>query len=295
VDVALVTCLELPEPDPDAAPLARALRDAGISAELRAWDDPAVDWSEARLTVLRSSWNYPRRHRAFLRWAARAAAVSELWNPLPVVRWNTHKGYLLELARHGVPVAPTVLLERGSSATLDSVRREQGWDEVVVKPAVSAASFKTRRATPGRGDGGEAHLQELLAERDVLVQRYLDSVEDHGERALVLVDGALTHAVRKSPRFEGQSESVSACAVNVSGAEAALARRALAVVPAPLLYARVDLAPGAGGEPLLMELELVEPSLFFAQSKAALARFVAGLRRRLDASPADRLSARAPA
>jgi glutathione synthase/RimK-type ligase-like ATP-grasp enzyme len=157
---------------------------------------------------------------------------------------------------------------------------------VVIKPAVSAASFRTRRFARSMREAGEAHLSALARERDVLVQEYLPSVEDHGERALVWIDGALTHAIRKTPRFEGDAESVSTAAVNISDAEAALAERAMAVamtrLDSPLLYGRVDVAPGPRGQPVLMELELIEPSLYFRQSRYALERFVAGVRRRLD-------------
>lgn len=281
VDVALVSCRTLPEPDPDAAPLSAALAAAGIESEVVPWDGPAEDWSHARLTVLRSSWNYPQHHDAFLAWAEATARVTELWNPLPVVRWNSYKGYLLELERRGVPVAPTVLLRRGSTASLEAVLAGRGWTDVVIKPAVSAASYRTLRVGAGERRAGQRHLAELVAERDVLVQRYLPSVEDHGERALVWIDGKLTHAVRKSPRFDGEDESVSG-AVPISPDEAALARRAVEVAPGPILYARVDVAPGPAGRPVVMELELIEPSLFFPQSPAALERFVAAIRRRLE-------------
>ncbi len=281
--VALASCRELPEPDPDAAPLALALRAAGIEAAVLAWDDPRADWSRAPLTVLRSTWNYPTRRAEFLAWAERAAATSDLWNPLPVVRWNTHKAYLLELERQGVPIAPTLLLPRGSTVTLDEVLGPRGWREVVLKPAVSAASRGTRRFGPREADAGEQHLRRLLEDHDVLLQRYLPSVEGHGERALVWIDGELTHAVRKRPRFEGEDESVSTASVPISPAEARLARRVIETVGHPLLYARVDVAPGALDEPLLMELELVEPSLFFLQCPPALERFVAAIRLRLEA------------
>ncbi len=281
MDVALVSCVELPEPDPDAAPLAEALAAAGIHAQVLAWDDEAADWSRARLTVLRSAWNYPLRPEAFAAWAEHAASVSTLWNPLHVVRWNLHKRYLLELERRGVPVAPTCLVPRGSDRALRAVLAERGWDDVVVKPAVSAASFRTLRAGPADLDAAEAHLREVAAERDVLIQPYLASVEDHGERALVWIDGELTHAVRKTPRFAGQDESVSEQAVPISPPEAALARRVVAAVEGPLLYARVDVAPGPDGDPVVMELELMEPSLFFVQCPAALSRYVAALRRLL--------------
>ncbi len=280
-DVVLVSCRRLPEPDPDAAPLAAALAAAGIRAEARGWDDPGADWSGAPLTVLRSCWNYPRHHRAFLDWAADLAPRTRLWNPLPVIQWNIHKEYLLALADAGVPVAPTELIRRGEAEPLRSILERRGWREVVIKPAISAASFRTRRVGSEDLAAGEAHLRRLLQDGDALVQDYLPSVEGYGERSLIWIDGALTHAVRKSPRFAGQDESVPLQEVAMSPAEARLADRALAAAPGPLLYARIDVAPGPGGEPVLMELELMEPSLFFAACPAALARYVEGLRKRL--------------
>ncbi len=130
----------------------------------------------------------------------------------------------------------------------------------------------------------EAHLAALLEHGDALVQQYLPSVQEYGERALVWIDGEVTHAVRKSPRFEGEEESVSE-AVPVSAAEEDLARAAIAASPGggrDLLYARVDMAPGPDRRPVLMELELLEPSLFFDQAPAALERYIAALGRELD-------------
>jgi len=281
MDVALATCVTLPEPDFDERPLLDALAARGIEAGSLAWDDPQADWSRPRLTVLRSTWNYPGLPDAFLAWAERTATRTRLWNPWPAVRWNVHKRYLLELERAGVPVAPTELVPRGSARALSEILARRGWRDVVIKPAVSAASFGTLRARPEESATGEAHLRALVAERDVLVQRYLPSVEDHGERAIVWIDGRLTHAVRKSPRFSGEDESVSS-AVPILPAEADLARRAVAAVGHDLLYARIDVAPGTDGAPVVMELELIEPSLFFPQGPAALERIVDGILRRLD-------------
>jgi O-ureido-D-serine cyclo-ligase len=285
VDIALVSCVQLPEPDADMAPLEAAVRAAGLSCAVVGWDDPSVDWSRFRLALLRATWNYPLALPAFLDWLARVDAVTRLWNPLALVRWNAHKGYLLELAARGIPVAPTELVRAGSTATLDEIMARRGWDEVVVKPAVSAGSFRTIRVGRGEADAGragpaagEAHLRRLAAERDALVQQYLPAVEGYGERALIWIDGALTHAVRKSPRFEGDAEQVSA-AQSITPAEAALAERVLASIDMPKLYGRVDMAPGPDGQPMVMELELVEPSLFFRHSPEALARLVRALER----------------
>jgi hypothetical protein len=285
MDVALATCRVLPEPDTDEAPTLAALRAAGVDAGTLAWDDPAADFSVARLTVLRATWNYPEDPRGFLAWVERTAAVTEMWNPLAAVRWNLHKRYLLELERAGVPVVPTVLVRQGEAVTLAEVLADRGWSDVVIKPAISAASRLTLRSGPETRAAGEAHLRKLAAREDVLVQPYVPSVEGHGERALVWIDGMLTHAVRKSPRFFGGDESVVG-PLPISPAEAEVARAALAVVDSPLLYARIDVAPGVDGTPQVMEFELMEPSLFFRYSSDALERFVRAVGRRLSAAAA---------
>jgi hypothetical protein len=281
MDVALATCLELPEPDHDAAPLESALREAGIESAWLAWDDPEADWSRARLTVPRSTWNYPREPERFLAWAEHVDRVSRLCNPLSLVRWNLHKRYLIELERRGIPIAETVLVPRGANETLRALREARGWDDLVIKPAVSAASFRTLRVGPDDLAAGEAHLHALIADRDVLIQRYVPSVEGYGERALVWINGVVTHAVRKTPRFAGEAEAVSGEAVPVSAAEADLAYRAISALDTTPLYARIDVAPGPDGHPLLMELELIEPSLFFPKEPRSLACFVAALEREL--------------
>lgn len=278
IDVALASCRRLPEPDPDAQPLQDALRAKGWTVEVAAWDDPSVDWSRYRLTLLRSTWNYFEDRDGFLAWAEGVDRASRLLNPLSVVSWNTHKRYLLELEQRGVPTVPTALVPRGRTQALSSLCRERGWTDVVVKPAVSAASFQTHAMKAAELDQGT--FDRLVTERDVLVQPFVQSVLDHGERAVVVIEGEATHSVRKSPRFRGEDEQVSA-ALPVAEDERALAARALAVVGQPLLYARVDVARDERGAPQVMELELTEPSLFFPQSPEALGRFVRGVERRL--------------
>ena len=196
------------------------------------------------------------------------------------MRWNLHKGYLLELERRGVPVTPTELVPRGSTRTLASLLEAREWNDVVVKPAVSAASYRTIRVPHDDRERGESHLRALSADGDVLVQRYLPSVEDYGERSLIWIDGELTHSARKAPRFSDEEESITPVE-RIAPAEAELARAAVAAVGTELLYARVDVAPGPDGRPLLMELELIEPSLFFEHGPQALERMVSALSRLL--------------
>jgi glutathione synthase/RimK-type ligase-like ATP-grasp enzyme len=280
LDVALATCVTLPEPDADLAPLLQGLRAAGVSVQALAWDDPVADFASARLTLLRSTWNYSERPAEFLAWVDRTAARSSLWNPVAVVRWNAHKSYLLDLEARGVPVVLTHLARKGDPARLADVMQSRTWTDVVVKPAVSGGSRATIRVHRDEVARGEAHFRALVAREDVLVQPYQRSVEGHGERAIVTVERAPTHAVRKSPRFLGDPESVSE-AVPIEDDERELVARALAAVPHPLLYARVDVARDAHGHPQVMELELIEPSLFFLKSPRALDAYISAVLRLL--------------
>jgi glutathione synthase/RimK-type ligase-like ATP-grasp enzyme len=282
LDVALATCANLPEPDADLEPLLDALRAAGLSAEALAWDDPCASFAGARATLLRSTWNYSERLDEFLAWVDRTAAATALYNPRATVRWNAHKRYLLDLQARGIPVVPTVVLPRGDATPLAHVAEQRGWTDVVVKPAVSGGSRETLRVRPGEAARGEAHLRVLVAREDVLLQPYLPSVEGHGERAIVTIEGTPTHAVRKSPRFIGDAEHVSE-AVAIEADEARLAAQALAAAPEAVLYGRVDVARDGAGRPCVMELELIEPSLFFTQAPDALRLYVDAVVRRLGA------------
>jgi len=278
IDVVLASCMRLPEPDHDAESLLAGLRAIGLRAEIWPWDDPALDWTQARLVVPRSTWNYPLHPAAFLEWYRRVETCSRVLNPLEVAQWNLHKSYLLDLERRGVPVVATELVRRGTTASLVALMRRRGWDRVVVKPAVSAASFATRIFDDTSLAAGQAHLDRLVVERDLLIQPYLAAVEGYGERALVAIDGEVTHAVRKDRRLEGESESVSK-SVAITPQERALAERALAAVERRLLYARIDMVPFDGELPIVMELELIEPSLYLRQHPAALEQFVAAIAR----------------
>ncbi len=274
--IALVTCRDLPEPDPDDAPLRAALAARGHEPVSVAWDDPSAPLDGVDLFLLRSAWNYYLEPQAFLAWVERAAERARFHNPPDVLRWNVHKGYLEELEQRGVPVVPTRVLRRGQDPDPAAELAAAGWDDVVVKPCVSAASWRTRRFRGDDLSDAAAFAAELLAERDVLVQRFEPGAEDPGERCLVWIDGEFTHAIRKRPRLEGQDESVAADAPP-SGAELSVAERALAPLADRLLYARVDLMPGPDGAPRVSEVELMEPSLFFPQGPHALDRLVAAL------------------
>jgi hypothetical protein len=286
MDLTLVTCRELPEPDADEQPLLDALAGAGVEARLAAWDDPDVDWGATPLTVVRSTWNYVDDRDAFLDWMRRASsATTTLRNPLSAMAPNTHKGYLATLERADVPVVPTRWFARGGrGATADDVRALP-WSHVVAKPAVGASSRGVRAFDLDRDDEVEAaaaHVAALQAAGEVLVQPRLKSIVEQGEANVVWIAGELTHAVTKPARLDGDHERARD-ARPVTDDERALALRALRTLPAfaqqELLYARVDMAPDELGTLRVVELELVEPSLFVSLHEGAMERFVTALAR----------------
>lgn len=276
--VYLATCLHLPEPDVDENLLLRALAEVGVTAEMRAWDDPLVDWSQASCVVIRSTWNYFNHHDAFLAWVARVGAVTKLFNPPEIVAWNSHKKYLLDLEKRGLAIVPTWFADRGQTTSLREGCAARRWTDVVVKPTVSAGSFSTHRFS-GAMEGGDELLRSLTAERDVMIQPYISSVDDYGERSIIWIDGAFTHAIRKTPRFAGGHEKVSG-AMPIAPEEASFAGKVIASIEPRPLYARCDLARDQFGEPMIMELELIEPSLFLLQSEGALGMLALGIARR---------------
>lgn len=282
MSVAVVTASVARGLDDDLAPLAGALGRRGVAHELVDWDDPTVDWGAFDLAVVRSVWDYTRRRDELLAWADRVAATTPLHNPPAILRWSSDKRYLAELARAGVPVVPTAFAEPGE-------RMEWPGGEVVVKPVVSAGSLDTERHPAGDRASAEAHVASLHADgRAAMAQPYMADVEDAGETAMVHLGGAFSHAVRKGPLLVPGLAVVGDLFVeeDISPAsatpdQAAVARAALAAVPGgagDLLYARVDLVPGPDGDPLVIELELLEPSLFLAHVPGAadhLARAIA--------------------
>ncbi len=278
--IALVTCAGLADLEDDDRLVIGPLAGLGIEALPAVWDDPAVDWAGFDLAVLRSPWDYVGRRDEFLDWAAR---VPRLANPAPLVAWNTDKRYLGELADAGVPVVPTTWLYPGGPPWQPPTT-----GEYVLKPAIGAGSLDTGRyqlADPGQRQLASAHADRLRrAGRTVMLQPYLSAVDEHGETALVYFAGRYSHAIRKGAMLDGPDTGEPGLYKperidprEPSAAQRELAGRVLALLPQVPLYARVDLIPGPAGAPLLVELELAEPSLFLGYHPAAPGAFAAAL------------------
>lgn len=287
VQVALVHARVPEEPDDDLVPLSAALSRSGVEAVTLPWDEP-VDWSRFAAVVLESPWDYPKRSDEFLAWARRAATESVLFNPFPLVEWNSDKRYLADLAADGVPIVPSTWTSPGQEWAAPA----EG--EYVVKPSVSCSAKDTVRYGPGAAERTRAHrhaLDLLVRGRAVLTQPYQHAVDVHGELSLIYLDGAYSHAVRRSallkPGAEAQdglftTATVTSC--SPAGPELDCGDAVVKAVASRFgcpLYARIDLVPGPQGAPLLLECEVIEPSLFLTHSATAADDLATALLRRL--------------
>lgn len=292
--IAIATCAALPPHFDDDRRLIAALHVHGAEARHAVWDDPALAWEQFDRVIIRTTWDYPSKHAAFLEWAD--ALDGRLDNPAHLVRWNSDKHHLEDLAAAGIPTVPTQIVEPG-----DPSPALQG--EVVVKPVISVAARFTGRFSPA----AHAEAHRLIARhhadgRASMVQPYLASVERAGETALVFLDGSYSHAAHKravlradevAPMRDdaiGGAEVMYGTDIVAPGtatpAQISLGERTIGFLRhrfdmAPL-YARVDVIAGDEGEPLVLELEAVEPNLFLAFGDGAAERLAAAIVSRVD-------------
>jgi glutathione synthase/RimK-type ligase-like ATP-grasp enzyme len=297
--IAVATCRTLPAHERDDLPLLAALRERGMHVEQPSWDDGAVDWSGFDAVLIRTTWDYQDRHAQFVAWAERVASCTMLFNPGPLVGWNTHKQYLRELEQHGVPLAETVWFAAGHEHDLAAAVHARGIERGFLKPLVGANARNTLRFDVGNREElgrAQAHLSRMTAGADMMLQPYLASVEREGELSVIFFDGTFSHAVRKVPaagdyRVQDdwgahdepvalEPEAFAVCEQTFSCMAACFQQRGWDIA-LPLLYARVDLLRDAAGRFVLNELEIVEPSLFFRHGPQAPQMLADALLRRL--------------
>ena len=290
--VGLLTCAALPSGDPDDAHLVAALERAGVASRWVPWGDSDSRrlHEDVDLLVIRSPWDYTDRYAQFLEWLS-VASVPVL-NPVELVRWNTDKRYLLDLEAAGVPTIPTVIVETPD----EQWEPPPGFAEFVVKPVVGGGSRGVRRFAHDQLQEAQDHVNALIATvSPAMVQPYQPSVDAGSETALIHFEGVFSHAITKGPMLskDGERRMVEGLyfeeridARLATDRQRAVALAALAAIPTSVtgsvpLYARVDLIDDDDGCPILLELELVEPSLFFGFGPSAADVFVAAINARL--------------
>ncbi|OJV78857.1 MAG: hypothetical protein BGO37_00360 [Cellulomonas sp. 73-92] len=301
--LALATCAELPDLDPDDQLLRDELVGRGIPVDVAVWDDPTIDWASYQHVVVRSTWDYTERQAQFVDWTRRVEQTSELLNPADVIAWNTDKTYLADLEERGLPIVPTIWLDPATNMTSRAINsRLPAFGEFVIKPTISAGSRDT-----GRYDASATqqrmlaitHAKNLMAVgRHVMLQRYLRGVDTVGETGLVFLDGVFSHAVRKSALLSGPFRPADLDGALYRGEviaprEPSAEEREVGgrVVEAladifpgarqPFLYTRVDVIPDEEGKPVILEVELTEPSLFFQHGPGSAERAADAIAARL--------------
>ena len=282
--------------DMDSAVLMKALERRGVESRRVAWDDPSVNWAEPDLCIIKSASNYITKPDSFIRWAKNVEEKTRLWNNSSLVEWNHDKHYLRDLELKGVQIPPSVFVERESDEKLTSILSGKGWDEIVIKPTIGSGSFGLKRFEADSGEA-DSSLEELRSRGysfdfmddvykcppgDVIVQKFIPEIVN-GEVSLLYFGGELSHAVIKrakvgdfrSHRFYGASVEKHAPSID----ELRIGELVLGVME-HTEYARIDMVNTSRG-PLVIEVELIEPFLFFEMFPEAAEVFADHIRRSL--------------
>jgi glutathione synthase/RimK-type ligase-like ATP-grasp enzyme len=261
---------------------AALLHERGWWVESLPWDQPA-DWSRFDLVVIRTTWDYHDRPQEFLdTLAAIERSGAQLWNPLSLVRWNLDKRYLRDLRRRGVPIVPTRFAGGlHSPAELSAHFAALGAPELILKPLISASAYNTYLLRQEQTADLWPELRAVFGQRPYMAQPFMPNIRSEGEYSLIYFHGRFCHAILKTPAagdFRVQEEyGGRITAVSPPAALLAAGDRALAALDETPLYARVDLVRGETDDFLIMEFELIEPSLYLRMHPAAPARFVDAL------------------
>lgn len=277
--IAFVTSAAHADLTPDDRLAASALTDAGAEVVAAIWRDEAVDWRRFDLIVLRSTWDYYYHAAQFREWIdVMETTGAPIWNQPSTLRWNMEKTYLRDLERAGVPIVPTVWLsgEEGHGSDLGALLDERGWGEAIVKPVISANATRTWRVARSDVSDMSSRVAESMAIGDVMLQPFIPEIQTRGEWSMMFIDGEFSHAVRKLPTagdFRVQTTFGGASVADTPSKDVlTVARRAVEAAPERTLYARVDGIESAAGF-VLVELEMLEPSLYFRTSPDGVLRF----------------------
>lgn len=262
-----------------------ALEQQGLKAARLNWDDQSFDWSQTRSVLFRTTWDYFDRYGEFAPWLERVSQQTRLFNSAELIRWNIDKHYLARLAENGINIVPTHYIEQGDSRTLRQVVEACGWADAILKPTVSGAARHTYRLRDDACEPLECTFAELVQHEALMLQPFQQQVLQHGELSLMVLDGKVTHAIRKTPKsgdFRVQDDHGGSVHPHLpTQEEVAFAEAAVAAVPFDVLYARVDAIRDNAGQLAIMELEMIEPELFFRFQPAAAQQLAAGLAARL--------------
>ncbi|MFT7381081.1 MAG: glutathione synthase/RimK-type ligase-like ATP-grasp enzyme, partial [Roseivirga sp.] len=239
----------------------------GLTVGRKSWSDKEFDWSKTKMVLIRSTWDYFDRYEEWQNWLTVVSSQTRLINPIETVRWNMDKHYLGDLKARGVNIPETIYIETGSQTTLAALHETTGWQETILKPCVSGASRHTYKLNLNNLGEHEAIFQELIAQEAFMLQPFQKNVVEKGEISMMVMGGQVTHAVLKIAKpgdFRVQDDfGGTVHDYKPNEEEMAFAEKAVAACQPTPYYARVDVIRDNNDELAIIELELIEPELWF--------------------------------
>ena len=296
IDVTILTCQKYLNPKvittyeqnilDERKLITQALEDLGLKVNCAAWDDTEYDWSQTRSVVFRTIWDYFERYDEFSAWLEIVKTKTQLVNSYDLIQWNIDKHYLKDLQDKGVAIVPTEYVDTGSYRSIAEVCLERDWQDVVIKPAIAGGAFHTHKVLEFERADYEEVFENLVAERDMLIQPFVPTISSRGEASLMVFNGEFTHAILKKPKqgdyrvqddWGGTVHPYSPTQEEITFAENCF--KACSTMPA---YGRADILWGKNGDILLGELEIVEPELWIRNDPASARQFAQGVLKALN-------------
>jgi len=297
-DITLLTCKKYLQPEStnqyiqnildERMYLQKALESKGLTVNCTYWDDPDYDWSQTKAIVFRTIWDYFERYEEFALWLEHVKTKTRLINPYHLIQWNIDKHYLADLERQGIAIVPTVFVDSGKHQSLNEVCEEQGWDDVVIKPAIAGGAFETYKVKQKERLDYEDRFEKLVNDRDMLIQPFIKSITTRGEASLMLFGGQYTHAILKKTKtgdyrvqddFGGTVHFYQPTQEEITFAEAVFA----CCDPMPA-YGRADIVWDEDENILLGELEIIEPELWVRNYPESAEAFANSILKHLEIS-----------
>jgi glutathione synthase/RimK-type ligase-like ATP-grasp enzyme len=247
--------------------LQTALEKKGLKICKKDWADPNFNWTSTKYAILRSTWDYFERFNEFFSWIQETKHKTHFINSSEIINWNIDKHYLKDLANNGLNTTPTIFIEKDNKITLAQLFKKTKWPEVVIKPVISGAARHTYRITQNNYTIYEEIFQRLIKEECMLFQEFMKNITSQGEISLIIIGGKYTHAVRKIAKmgdFRVQDDhGGKAVEYEANDKEIKFAERCVKKCPFSPIYARVDITYDNNNNLSLIELELIEPELWF--------------------------------
>jgi glutathione synthase/RimK-type ligase-like ATP-grasp enzyme len=276
IDITLLTCQAYYKPDKispyiqnilfEEQLLKSALEKQGLTVEITYWDNPSYDWSKTKSVIFRTIWDYFEKFEEFFKWLDEIKHQTQLINSYELVKWNIDKHYLKDLNENGINIVPTYFAKQHTEESLLDISNKMEWDDLVIKPAISAAAFQTFKILNNQINEKEELFQQLIKNRDMLVQPFFETVSEFGEASLMIFDGKFSHAILKKAKegdFRVQDDfGGTVHDYSPSKEEVEFALKVIKACKSAPLYGRVDIVWDQEKNIYLSELEIIEPELW---------------------------------